>query len=111
MSMRNDMSVRQVAYANGRVEVAMSSTLYTAAQRGIIWVDGQYYGETYADASYYSTIAKSAGTVTVSPVGAVSAGARVQIAIIAGAPGDQPVPDPDSVPLILDTQAAPTPES
>ena len=82
-------SVRQFAPSMNGTWVAFDSDLFDSKSRVIVWVNGQYKGETYNGLGYYgaySATHQRRGTYAVAEI-PTSPGDLVQVGIVPGYPG------------------------
>lgn len=91
-------SVRQFAPSLNGTWVAFDSDLFDSKSRVIVWVNGQYKGETYNGLGYYNASIQRRGTYAVADI-PTRPGDLVQVGVVPGYPGSG-FPAPDKSQLI-----------
>ncbi|MGW8567040.1 M60 family metallopeptidase [Isoptericola sp. NPDC055881] len=72
----------------GLAQFTLPEALFRSTQRVMLYVDGEYAGETYEGGQYYLGTSTSGGVTTLRR-GGIAPGQVVQVALVDGAPGQR----------------------
>ncbi|EKN4180470.1 glycoside hydrolase family 18 protein [Yersinia enterocolitica] len=82
-----DNAVKSITNSGNTIKVTLDDNLFKEQNRYIVKVNGKYAMETHMGKAYYSSISKSADTVTIQRTWAVAKGDVITVVRAAGTPG------------------------